>query len=163
MLNFKTWIDADSCPSQLREFLVSEAEKSGFVAMLVANRKILDESSNVRMIVCEQKKDEADNIILEQSEKNDIVVTRDLLFAKRLVEKGVTVFNDRGTKFTKDNIDDRIMERNLSMNLSAIGLGGNKKNQYDQKELKKFITEFKPELQKHIVAEIYSKNAGNPM
>ncbi|MBR1615177.1 MAG: DUF188 domain-containing protein, partial [Treponema sp.] len=65
-MNFKTWIDADSCPSQLREFLVSEAEKSGFVAMLVANRKILGESSNVRMIVCEQKKDEADNIILEQ-------------------------------------------------------------------------------------------------
>ena len=157
MLNLKIWIDADSCPAILRDFLVGEAKSNNCTVVLVANRLIMEENENVKMVVCEKKKDEADNIIHDQADKNDIVVTRDLLFAKRLVDKGITVFNDRGIKFTSDNIEDRLMERNLSMNLSEIGFGGNKKNQYSQKELKKFSTEFKSELQKHIVAEMYSR------
>ena len=157
MLDLKIWIDADSCPATLRNFLTDEAKRCDFTAVLVANRAITEESGNTKMLVCDKKKDEADNIILERAAKNDIVVTRDLLFAKRLVDKGITVFNDRGTKFSRDNIEDRIMERNLSMNLSAIGLGGNKKNMYGQNELKKFTEEFKAELQKHIVAEIFSR------
>lgn len=156
MLKLKIWIDADSCPALLREFVIESAKKNGIEVVFVANAKFIDESENVRIIVCKKEKDEADNIIYEQSQKNDIVITRDLLFAKRLVEKKTTVMNDRGTLFTKDNIDDRIMERNLSLNLSEIGFGGNRKKQYGQQELKKFKTTFDSELQKHIVAEIYS-------
>ncbi|MCR5125195.1 MAG: DUF188 domain-containing protein [Treponema sp.] len=156
MLNLKIWIDADSCPALLREFVIESAKKNNIEAVFVANAKFFDETENVRIVVCKQEKDEADNVIYEQAQKNDIVITRDIIFAKRLVEKKITVINDRGILFMKDNIEDRIMERNLSLNLSEIGFGGNKKKQYGQQELKKFKSTFDSELQKHIVAEIYS-------
>lgn len=158
MLSMKIWIDADSCPTLLRDFLIESAKKNNIKAIFVANRKILSvsDNQNVEMIVCDTGKDVADNYISDNADKNDIVITRDILFASRLVEKNITVLNDRGLSFTKDNIEDRLLERDFSLNLSEIGFGKNKKSQYSQKELKKFSTTFDYELQKHITAEIYS-------
>lgn len=156
MLTFTTWIDADSCPSTLRDYIIQTAVKNSFIVSMVANREILQNSDNVKMIICEKTQNAADNYIFENVKKNDIVITRDIPFAARLVEKGIFVMNDRGLSFTKDNIEDRLMERNLSLNLSEIGFSGNKKKQYSQKEIKKFASAFEYELQKHITNEIYA-------
>jgi len=155
MLKLTIWIDADSCPAILREYLITSSKKHLFNINLVANHEILKNSENLKMIICEKEKDSADNYILENSDKNDIVITRDIPFASRLVEKNICVMNDRGVSFTKDNIEDRLMERNFSLNLSSIGFTGNKKNNYSQNELKKFKTTFEYELQKHVSNEIY--------
>ena len=108
------------------------------------------------MIVCEKEQNAADNYIFEHTSENDIVVTRDIPFAARLVEKNIAVMNDRGVLFSKDNIEDKLREREFSLNMSEIGLGGNKGNYYGDKELKKFSTLFETELQKHIIADIYN-------
>lgn len=156
MLKMAIWIDADSCPALLRDFIIKIAKQKSIIVSLVANREILQEADNIKMIICDKEKDAADNYILQHAQKNDIIITRDILFAAKLVEKNITVLNDRGFSFNKDNIQERLMERNLSLNLSEIGFGGNKKNQYSQNELKKFTRTFEYELQKHITAEVYS-------
>ena len=89
--------------------------------------------------------------LFTEAEENDIVVTRDIPFAARLVEKGICVMNDRGFVFTKYNIQDKLMERAFNMNLSEIGFASrNKKTYYGDKEFAKFSACFDTEVEKRL-------------
>ena len=155
MFRFSVWLDADSFPGKARSFAVSHASSKSVSVFFVANHEIKSEK-NVQMILCNKEKDAADDYIFSHCNENDIVLTRDILFAARLVDKGIKVMNDRGLIFTKDNILDKLREREVSLNMAEIGLGGGKGNYYGEKELKKFSTVFTEELQKHIIAEMYN-------
>ena len=156
MFKFSVWVDADSFPTKARAFAVSYSFSKSVPVIFVANREIKSEKY-VRMVVCQKEKDSADDYIFSHCAENDIVLTRDILFAARLVEKKIKVMNDRGLIFSRDNIDEKLREREFSINMAEIGLGGNKGNYYGEKELKKFSTVFREELQKHIIAEVYKR------
>ena len=156
MFKFSVWVDADSFPTKARAFAVSHSFSKSVPVIFVANREIKSEKY-VRMVVCQKEKDSADDYIFSHCAENDIVLTRDILFAARLVEKKIKVMNDRGLIFSRDNIDEKLREREFSINMAEIGLGGNKGNYYGEKELKKFSTVFREELQKHIIAEVYKR------
>ena len=156
MPRLQVWVDADSCPAPLREFISGEAARRDFLANFVANRKIVEDSENVKMVVCGSGKDAADDFILENSKENDIVVTRDVLFASRLVERGIPAMNDRGFLFSKSNIEDKLLERKMSLALSGIRTEKNRKNQYGKRELEKFEREFSQEMQRLSIAKTYS-------
>ncbi len=150
------WVDADSCPVLLRNFVKNEAKNKNFFVHFVANRIVEDEQKNVKMTVCKNESNAADDFIVNNAQKNDIVVTRDIPFAARLVEKNISVMNEHGVIFTKDNIKDRLLEREFNLNLTEIGFSRSKKSSYSKKELSKFIKEFAPLLQKKIIATIYN-------
>ncbi len=150
---FSVWIDADSCPKQVRTFVLTATRKHSVPLYLVANRLIPlssdsdastdEQNKHVHMIVCEQTAQAADQYIFSHCEHDDIVITRDIPFAASLVEKGILVMNDRGNVFTKENIGERLSERNFMMNLEAIGLGSKKKkSDYGKKEFDKFCRAF---------------------
>jgi len=154
---FNIWVDADSCPNKIREYLINQSQIKKINVNFVANQAIncLNTSDSVKMIIAEKTKDGADNYIYDNVKNNDIVITRDILFAERLVKKNIAVMNDRGVLFTKYNIQDRLLERSFSLNLSEIGLGGGKKSYYSDKEFKKFCTCFESQLQNSIMKETY--------
>ena len=89
------------------------------------------------MIICEKEKDAADNYIFSMAEQSDLVITRDIILAEKLVNKNIQVINDRGTLFTKNNIHNRIEDRNLDLQLAQLGFGGGT-NVYGEKQFKKF-------------------------
>ena len=62
------------------------------------------------MILAENTKDSADNIIFENITEKDIAITRDILLAERLVQKNIKTINDRGTYFSKENIKKKFQE-----------------------------------------------------
>jgi uncharacterized protein YaiI (UPF0178 family) len=66
------------------------------------------------------------------------VITRDVPLAKRLVEKGASVLDDRGRVFTNDNINETLSLRNFTVSLAENGLGIERKALYGKKELKSF-------------------------
>jgi len=156
MLKFFVWVDADSFPAKARDFLVSHSLSKEVPVNFVANHEINLPNSKVNMIICQKKQNAADDYIFEHDGENDIIVTRDILFAARLVQKNIAVMNDRGVLFSKDNIEDKLREREFSLNMAQIGFGGNKGNYYGDKEFKKFSVLFETELQKHIIADIYN-------
>lgn len=157
MYSFKVWIDGDSCPSLLRSYIASEAKTKGISAVFVANSAIPlpHDNSFIEMVVCGTSKDAADNLIFSKVSGNDIVVTRDIVFAARLVKKGIFVMNDRGTVFTKENVDERLRERDFNLNLAQIGLGGKAKYHYGEKELIKFKDIFERQTSQLIVNETF--------
>ena len=156
MYKFSIWIDADSFPKKAREFVEEYAFSKNVSINFVANHEIKSKNPKIKMIVCEKNRNSADNLIFESTEENDIVLTRDIPFAARLVEKKICVMNDRGIIFNEENIIDKLREREFSLNLSEIGLGENKGNYYGEKEFKKFSKIFEDELQKHIITDIYN-------
>lgn len=139
---FSVWIDADSCPRQVREFVFRRTKKHSVPLFFVANREI-PLPADAQMIVCEPAAQAADNYIFAHCNADDIIITRDIPFAARLQEKPVRVMNDRGMVFTKENIGERLSERNFMQNLAEIGLGNDrKKSTYGKKEFDAFVRTF---------------------
>ena len=88
MKHFTIWIDADSCPTLVRSYVTKYAAKENLTVNFVANKPV--NSNNefpFNMIVCSAEKDAADNYILEHAVESDLVITRDIVFADKLVSK----------------------------------------------------------------------------
>lgn len=149
----KIWIDADSFPTLLKSFILEYAEKNYLEIIFVANKPIKSDKQNFKMILAENTKDSADNIIFENITEKDIAITRDILLAERLVQKNIKTINDRGTYFSKENIKKKVEERNYDFNLAQLGFSGSKEKNYGMKELKKFRECFEKTLKK-----IYQEN-----
>jgi len=133
------WIDADSCPLLVRNYVIKHSAKINIPVTFVANKKIsCTEAFPYEMIVTEEKKDSADNYILEHAEKNELVITRDLLFADKLLQKEITAINDRGTLFTREIINKHLEDREFDLQLAEIGLVKHFNNGYDKKKLTLF-------------------------
>lgn len=152
-MNITIWIDADSCPKLVREFVLKYAENKNLSVIFVANKEIPSSKSNFKMIICPQEQDAADDYIVNNVQENDLVITRDIPLVARLVDKSITTINDRGTSFTKDNIKQKLSDRDFDLQLAQIGLGGFKPNTYDKKLLTKFINCFDREITKIIHRE----------
>lgn len=154
-MNINIWVDADSCPKLVRNYLAEYSFKLNIKIIFVANKKIPCDNAheNFTMIVTQADSQAADNHILQNVSKYDIVITRDIPLADSLVEKNITVLNDRGTRWTKENIKERKSERDFSLQLSMLGLGGDKSNSYSKKEFGQFANCFDKEIHRLIREE----------
>ena len=101
------------------------------------------------MEICPTGVDAADNRIVELVESCDLVLTRDIPLAKRVIEKGAFAFDDRGRIFTKDNINELLSMRNFMVGLADSGLEYERTAGYGKKELKSFADALDRILAKH--------------
>jgi uncharacterized protein YaiI (UPF0178 family) len=131
----KIFVDADSCPKPVRELLLRRANKLNIRIVFAANRRI-PELTEAEMEICSNKENSADDRIVELAEKGDLVITRDVPLAKRLVEKNVSVIDDRGRIFTAENITELLSMRNFKVGLADNGLEIVRIANYGKKELK---------------------------
>ena len=171
----KVYIDADSCPSIIRDYIIEYGQKTSFSVVFVANRIINPKTNQFfEMIVCSLEKDSADNYIVSNAkgavinrqccadEKygyksssfvlspadlltngSDIVVTREILLAKRLTDKNVICMNDKGYFFTENNIEKLLKEREEDLQYVAMGLVKHSHSKgYSKKEFSEFKNSF---------------------
>ena len=130
------WVDADSCPLKVRNHVIKTGEQQNIPVTFVANKQVpgLDQ-----MIITDNTKDSADNYILENASVGDLVITKDIVFADKLVQKEITVINDRGTLFTKEIIKKRLEDRDFDLQLANIGLVKHFHEGYGKEKFQKFI------------------------
>ena len=126
------WVDADSCPRLVRDYLINYTKKLKIAIKFVANHIIPQtmEHPLYEMILCAQGEGAADDYIVRHSTQSDLVITRDIPLAARLVEKKTAVLADR----------------NFNLQLAQIGLTGSKKISFSQKELSAFAISFDKEI-----------------
>ncbi|GHV45704.1 UPF0178 protein [Spirochaetia bacterium] len=140
----KIFVDADSCPRPARDLVLRASARTGVRAVFAANRPIpltsgdtaRGEGAAAQMELCPPGENSADNRIVELAKPGDLVVTRDIPLASRLVEAGVCVIDDRGRLYTRENIRERLSLRNFMVGLAESGLGMERSNSYGKKELK---------------------------
>ena len=138
------WVDADSCPRTVRDYIIKKAADLSLAVTFVANRAVpVDE----KLLI--DKKSSFD-YIAGSAEKGDMIVTRDIPLAAKLAERGLCVLNDRGISYTKESAKKKLADRNFNMQLAEAGLTGNKKNVYGKKEFALFAACFDKEIIKLI-------------
>lgn len=116
------WVDADACPSAIKEILFRAAERVQVSLTLVANRLLrVPASPYIRAIQVPHGFDVADNKIAEQVQAQDLVITADIPLAAQVIERGGIALNPRGELYTEDNIRERLGMRNFMEELRGSG------------------------------------------
>ena len=138
------WVDADSCPSLVRNHAVKMGNKLDLRVVFAANKVMPCDSSlgPYEMKVCDSGKDAADNYIYDNCDSGDLVITRDIVFAGRLVDRGICTINDRGTEFTSEMIKERLSISDFDRQLAEIGLVKHFNEGYDKKKFAEFANSF---------------------
>jgi hypothetical protein len=141
------WVDSDSCPLRVREIVVRAAERREVAAVFVANRAVpLPKSKWVFRVVVAAVEGSADAYIVGQAGLGDLVITRDIPLAAEVCEKNITVINDRGDIFTRENIRERLSVRNFMKDLRDSGLYESPSGGYGDREVRLFSAVFDREL-----------------
>ena len=123
----KIYIDADACPSVIKDILYRVSQRTGIEVILVANQALsTPRIPSVRSIQVSQGFDVADNHIVELAEVDDLVITADIPLAAEVIDKGAKALNPRGELYTKSNIRSRLNMRDFmdSMRNSGVQVGG---------------------------------------
>ena len=128
-------------------------------AIFVANRLIPELPKTVLMEICPPGEGEADNRIVTLAKKGDLVLTRDLPLAERLVDAGVTVMDDRGRVFSYENIRQLRSIRDFAVSLAENGLGAERTSSYGRNELNALANSLDRELTRLLTSEDYSAAA----
>jgi uncharacterized protein YaiI (UPF0178 family) len=139
-------VDADSCPRDIRGIVIKAAEKNNVPLLFVANRPMRRLSNRMIPVTLPATPDSVDAYILQHANKEDLVITRDIPLAADLVHREVCVINDRGDKFTSENIDERLSLRDTMQELREWGLVKHRGRSYGAAEKKKFADTFSKEL-----------------
>ena len=153
MIDFSIWVDADSCPIPVKDIIFRFCKRLSLKLIFVANHEIpMPKSQLFQMIVCDATPDAADNYIVENALQNDIVITRDIPMAARLLEKNITTINDRGLLFTSENIREKLSLRNFNKELYDNGILSEKTSTFSKKDVNNFANCFDREIQKKLKA-----------
>ena len=133
----KILVDADSCPQKARDIIIRCAQRMNLTAIFAANRQIPGVGvPGTVMEICEATEGAADKRITELAEKGDMVITRDILLAQKLIDAGITVINDRGSEYNSENIREKLSLRNFTVGLAENGLSIERIARYGKKEIK---------------------------
>lgn len=117
------WVDADACPTVIKEILFRATERVGIKMTLVANQPVrIPPSRYVNAVQVPAGLDEADRRIAESVQTGDLVITADIPLAADVVAKGALALNPRGDLYTADNIRERLSMRNHMDELRGMGV-----------------------------------------
>ena len=116
----RLFIDADACPVKDEAYKV--ARRYGLQVYVVANSFLLvPKEDRIERIVVEAGPDVADDWIVDQCQRGDLVVTADIPLASRCIEKSALVIGSTGRVFTPDTIGMALAQRGLAEHLRSTG------------------------------------------
>jgi len=143
----KIWVDADACPSEIKDIIIKAAHKRCIETIFVSNKIIsLPESSYLSAIKVSQGSDVADEYIAENAKDKDLVITQDIPLAAILVPKGTVVISVHGVLFTPANIGERLSVRNFMHELRDTGVQTSGPKPFSNKDKQKFANTFDQQL-----------------
>lgn len=103
---------------------------------------------HVEFILVDKEIDAADDWIVEQVEADDIVITTDIPFASRCLEKQAKAINPRGKIYTEENISDAVATRDLQEQLRTLGVATRGPAPLQKKHRSKFLQSLDLVIQK---------------
>jgi uncharacterized protein len=119
----RVWVDADACPSIIKNILYKAANRTKTEIILVSNQALQPPSSPyIKYMQVVLGFDVADSKIVECMQAGDLVITADIPLANGVIEKGGIALNPRGDLYSKNNIKQRLSIRNFSEGLRSSGV-----------------------------------------
>lgn len=122
-LLMQIWIDADACPTVIKDIVFRAAERLEISTTLVANRMLRTPPSRfIRAVQVPAGFDVADRHIVDQVEPGDLVITADIPLAAAVLERDAHALNPRGEMYSAANIAERLSMRNFLEELRGSGV-----------------------------------------
>ena len=116
----KLYVDADASP--VKNEVIKVAKRYGLTVYLVSNSRLqIGQDDSVEMVIVSGDFDAADDWIAERVTNQDIVVSGDIPFASRCLEKGARVIDPKGRVFTEESIGEALANRQLMAYLRDMG------------------------------------------
>lgn len=117
------WVDADACPSVIKDILFRAAARVRIPVTLVANRWLATPRSPwIRSLQVAGGFDVADREIVARMASGDLVVTADIPLAALVVEGGGVALDPRGELYTDANVREHLARRNFLDQLRGSGV-----------------------------------------
>jgi len=140
----RIWVDADAAPRDVKDIVARAALRLELPTSYVANQRLQTPANNpfVTAVVVVGEFDAADDHIAEQAQPGDLAITADIPLAARLVEKGVSVIDPRGTEYTVENIGERLSVRDFMDQLRTSGVETGGPSAYGPKNKRAFAAIF---------------------
>lgn len=146
----RIWVDADACPKVIKEIIFRTAIRRRILTILVANQPLqTPKSPYISRIQVSAGFDVADSKIIEELEKNDLVITADIPLADAVIHKGGTAIDPRGKLYTSHNIKQTLSIRNLHSELRGAGILTGGPSTLGIKEIQVFANTLDKFLEKH--------------
>jgi|SRR5580700_7316863 hypothetical protein len=118
----RIWIDADACPKVVKEIVFKASLRTNTPVVLVANKALaIPLHGLISIIQVPAGFDMADERIIQEIKKGDLVITADIPLADAVIEAGSIAINPRGERYTKDNIKEHLATRDLMAELRDSG------------------------------------------
>lgn len=132
------WVDADACPTVVREILFRAARRTGLSVTFIANHPLkMPADSQITFKQVTAGFDKADDEIAALVNKGDLVISADIPLANQVIERGALCLSPRGELLDKSNIAARLSMRDFMDTLRSSGVetGGQKPlNQRDRQQ-----------------------------
>ncbi len=117
------WVDADACPTVIKEILFRAAQRWQHPLTLVANQMLRTPPSPLlRAVQVPRGFDVADDYIVRHLVSGDLVITGDIPLAAEALEKAALVLSPRGERYLADTIRERLALRDMMEELRATGV-----------------------------------------
>ncbi|KXF80811.1 YaiI/YqxD family protein [Enterovibrio coralii] len=143
------WVDADACPTVIKEVLYRAADRTETPLVLVANQGLRTPPSRfIRSIQVEKGFDIADNEIVRRVNAGDLVITADIPLASEVIEKSAVALNPRGELYTPENIRQRLNMRDFMDTLRSSGIQTGGPAAISQQDRQMFANELDKFLQR---------------
>lgn len=144
------WVDADACPTVIKEILFRAAARTGLMLTLVANRPVrVPPARNIKSLQVTAGFDVADNEIVKRLNAGDLVITGDIPLAAEAIEKGAYALNPRGELYSENTIKARLNMRDFMDTLRASGINTGGPPALSQSDRKAFADQLDKLLTKH--------------
>jgi uncharacterized protein len=147
----RIWVDADACPSAVKEILFRAAERTQIVTTLVANKLLrVPPSPYIKALQVPTGFDVADNKIVFELQAGDLVITADIPLAAQVIAAGGHALNPRGEFYSTANINERLAMRNFMEELRSSGVDTVGPAPFSQANRRAFASELDRFLTRHI-------------
>ncbi len=136
------WVDADACPSVIKDILYRAAERVELPLILVANQPLRTPASRfIKSIQVAPGFDVADNHIVQHVQAGDLVITADIPLAAEVIEKDAHALNPRGDFYSRENIRQRLTMRDFMETMRSSGVHTGGPNVLNQRDRMKFANQ----------------------
>lgn len=135
----KILIDADACPKAVKEILYKATDRLKMELILVANQHMRTPPlPHIRNIVVKDGYNEADDKLVEITDKGDLIITSDIPLADRVIKKGAFALSPRGELFDESNIGNRLAVRDLLDELRSCGMETGGPSAFSERDKREF-------------------------
>lgn len=132
-------VDADACPRNIKEILLRASHRTKCELIFVANQPLnIASSPLIKKVQVGKGFDVADNYIVENVEKQTLVITADIPLAAQVLEKGAMALNPRGEMYHADMIRQRLAMRNFMDEMRSCGVQTGGPKAISKSDIQKF-------------------------